>query len=85
MSATGQFLLSLDRGRTAFPRISLLINTSAHTHLRATMARDWPWEDTMWDPQESDVVIVGAGLAGLRCASVLEHAGLSVTVLAGGE
>ena len=35
----------------------------------------------MWDPQESDVVIVGAGLAGLRCASVLEHAGLSVTVL----
>ena len=35
----------------------------------------------MWDLQESDVVIVGAGLAGLRCASVLEHAGLSVTVL----
>ena len=35
----------------------------------------------MWDPQESDVVIVGAGLAGLRCASVREHAGLSVTVL----
>ena len=35
----------------------------------------------MWDLQESDVVIVGAGLAGLRCASVLEHAGLSVTEL----
>lgn len=35
----------------------------------------------MWDLQESDVVIVGAGLAGLRCASVLEYAGLSVTVL----
>jgi phytoene dehydrogenase-like protein len=35
----------------------------------------------MWDLQESDVVIVGAGLAGQRCASVREHAGLSVTVL----
>ena len=35
----------------------------------------------MRDLQESHVVIVGAGLAVLRCASVLEHAGLSVTVL----
>ena len=30
---------------------------------------------------DTDVVVVGAGLAGLACARTLEHAGLDVTVL----
>ena len=32
-------------------------------------------------PDEVDVVVVGAGLAGLRCAAVLESGGLTVAVL----
>ena len=30
---------------------------------------------------ESDVVIIGAGLAGLRCAQILSNAGLNVVIV----
>jgi len=36
-------------------------------------------------PGSTDVLVVGAGLAGLRCATLLEDAGLDVTVMEAGD